>query len=30
MNKAFVRARPGAHVRIFMQDLGHLFGLAKT
>jgi len=30
MNKEFVRARPGAHVRIFFQDLGHLFGLAKT
>jgi len=30
MNKELVRARPGAHVRIFFNDLGHLFGVAKT
>jgi geranylgeranyl reductase len=30
MNKELVRARPAAHLRIFMQDLGHLFGLAET
>ncbi len=30
MNKELARARPGAHMRIFMQDLGHLFGLAGT
>ncbi len=30
MNKELVRARPGAHIRIFFNDLGHLFGLAKT
>lgn len=30
MNKELVRARPGAHVRIFLADLGHLFGIAKA
>ncbi|MBS0279400.1 MAG: geranylgeranyl diphosphate reductase, partial [Proteobacteria bacterium] len=30
MNKELVRAKPGAHVRIFFNDLGHLLGLAKT
>jgi geranylgeranyl reductase len=30
MNKELVRRSPGAHVRIFFNDLGHLFGLAKT
>ncbi len=27
MNKELVRARPGAHVRIFFKDLAHLMGL---
>jgi geranylgeranyl reductase len=30
MNKELVRARPGAHLRIFFNDLAHLLGLAKT
>lgn len=30
MNKELVRADPGAHIRIFFNDLGHLLGLAKT
>jgi geranylgeranyl reductase len=30
MNKALVRARPAAHLRIFFNDLGHLFGVART
>jgi geranylgeranyl reductase len=30
MNKELVRAKPGAHVRIFFKDLGHLFGIAKA
>jgi geranylgeranyl reductase len=30
MNKKLVRADPGAHIRIFFNDLGHLLGLAKT
>jgi geranylgeranyl reductase len=29
MNKELVRARPGAHARIFFKDLGHLFGFLK-
>jgi geranylgeranyl reductase len=29
MNKELVRARPGAHLRIFFNDLGHLLGIAK-
>jgi geranylgeranyl diphosphate/geranylgeranyl-bacteriochlorophyllide a reductase len=29
MNKRLVRARPGAHVRIFFKDLAHLFGVAS-
>lgn len=29
MNKALVRARPMAHVRIFFKDLAHLAGLAR-
>lgn len=28
MNKELVRAKPAAHVRIFMKDLGHLMGVA--
>ncbi|HEV7227278.1 geranylgeranyl diphosphate reductase [Brevundimonas sp.] len=30
MNKELVRARPGAHARIFFKDLGHLFGLSPA
>jgi geranylgeranyl reductase len=30
MNKELVRARPGAHVRIFFRDLAHLLGLSKA
>jgi geranylgeranyl reductase len=30
MNKELVRARPAAHMRIFLNDLGHLFGIART
>jgi geranylgeranyl diphosphate/geranylgeranyl-bacteriochlorophyllide a reductase len=30
MNKELVRAKPGAHVKIFFKDLGHLFGLVKA
>ena len=30
MNKELVWAKPWAHLRIFFQDLGHLFGMAKT
>jgi geranylgeranyl reductase len=30
MNKRLVRARPLAHVRIFLKDLAHLTGLAST
>jgi geranylgeranyl reductase len=30
MNKELVKARPGAHVRIFFRDLGHLFGIGRT
>lgn len=26
MNKTLVKARPGAHLRIFLKDLGHLLG----
>jgi geranylgeranyl reductase len=29
MNKALVRAKPMAHVRIFFKDLGHLAGVLK-
>ncbi|HEU4408968.1 MAG TPA: geranylgeranyl diphosphate reductase [Polyangiaceae bacterium] len=29
MNKELVRAKPGAHVRIFFKDLAHLLGLAS-
>lgn len=29
MNKALVRARPGAHLRIFFKDLAHLAGLGS-
>jgi geranylgeranyl reductase len=30
MNKELVRSRPGAHLRIFLNDLAHLLGMAKT
>lgn len=30
MNKELVRAEPRAHMRIFLKDLGHLFGLVKA
>lgn len=30
MNKALVRKSPGAHVKIFFKDLGHLFGIARA
>ncbi|MCA3264744.1 MAG: geranylgeranyl diphosphate reductase [Azospirillum sp.] len=29
MNKELVRAKPAAHARIFVKDLGHLFGFLK-
>ena len=30
MNKELVRAKPAAHVRIFLKDMGHLLGLSPT
>ncbi len=30
MHKRLVRARPGAHMRIFFKDLAHLLGLARV
>lgn len=30
MNKELVRARPGAHMRIFLKDMGHLLGASPT
>jgi geranylgeranyl reductase len=30
MNKRLVRARPGAHMRIFLKDLAHLLGLVSA
>jgi geranylgeranyl diphosphate/geranylgeranyl-bacteriochlorophyllide a reductase len=30
MNKALVRKKPMAHVRIFFKDLAHLFGVARV
>jgi geranylgeranyl reductase len=30
LNKRLVRAKPGAHLRIFFKDLGHLLGLAPV
>ncbi len=30
MNKELVRARPMAHVRIFLKDVGHLLGMARV
>ena len=29
MNKELVRAKPGAHVKIFFRDMAHLFGFAS-
>jgi geranylgeranyl reductase len=29
MNKRLVRARPGAHMRVFFKDLGHLLGMVR-
>jgi len=30
MNKELVKAKPGAHMRIFMKDMGHLLGMTPT
>lgn len=30
MHKKLVRARPGAHLRIFLKDAAHLLGLARV
>jgi len=30
MNKQLVRRRPGAHVKIFLKDMGHLLGLTPA
>jgi len=30
MNKELVRAKPGAHLRIFLKDMGHLLGASPT
>lgn len=30
MNKKLVRKKPMAHVKIFIKDMGHLLGIAKT
>ncbi len=30
MHKRLVRQKPGAHMRIFLKDLGHLFGVSKA
>jgi geranylgeranyl reductase len=30
MHKELVRARPGAHLRIFLKDMGHLLGASPT
>ena len=30
MNKRLVRKKPMAHIRIFLKDLAHLFGIAKA
>jgi len=29
MNKELVRANPGAHMRIFFKDMGHLLGVSS-
>jgi geranylgeranyl reductase len=30
MNKRLVKSRPGAHIRIFFKDMGHLLGLVSA
>ena len=30
MNKQLVRTDPMAHLRIFVKDVAHLFGMART
>ena len=30
MNKELVKANPGAHMRIFLKDMGHLLGMSST
>jgi geranylgeranyl reductase len=30
MHKKLVRAKPFAHMRIFLKDMGHLLGLARA
>lgn len=30
MNKRLVKARPGAHLRIFLKDMGHLLGIVSA
>ena len=30
MNKRLVKAQPGAHIKIFFKDLGHLFGIVSA
>ena len=30
MNKRLVKARPGAHIKVFFKDLGHLLGLVSA
>ena len=30
LNKKIVRKSPGAHLRIFLRDMGHLLGVART
>jgi geranylgeranyl reductase len=29
MNNRLVKARPGAHLRIFLKDMGHLLGIVS-
>jgi geranylgeranyl reductase len=30
MNKRLVKAKPGAHLRIFFKDMAHLFGVVSA
>jgi geranylgeranyl reductase len=30
MNKELARKKPMAHVRIFLKDVAHLFGMARV
>jgi geranylgeranyl reductase len=30
MNKKLARKKPFAHLKIFIKDMGHLLGIAKT